>query len=329
MDDGWRNLLPATVERATGAIYHYTDPAGLLGVLEKRELWATEATGMNDLAEVRQGWDFVQRWVDGWEGDDKIAGIIASACDPEHPVRSSEGVFMCCASTRPNDANQWRLYAAGARGYSIELDADQPLAAMARSDEPPKPRTAAHSDATRRYRTTSAWAVVSPWLRVLYTDSDKEAALNGLAANAHAAWQAQVDAGFTDEEHYDIAGQEFRDGLATDVARIAQLMKSEGFAGEDEVRVIVTLFWDSCSRFRSTDNGVVRYVRLTGLPPAYPQNTVVYGKELGGAKSLPVRSVWLGPLISAQNNVRTVEALLGRNGLQAAGVYESGLPLRG
>ncbi len=68
-DELWRGLLP-TIMPATGSIYHYTSPSGLLGLVENHELWATEATGMNDLGEVRQGWDFIRSWVRGQPRDE-------------------------------------------------------------------------------------------------------------------------------------------------------------------------------------------------------------------------------------------------------------------
>lgn len=42
----------ASQDSAPGVLYHYTDAAGLLGILEYRELWATETRCMNDAQEV-------------------------------------------------------------------------------------------------------------------------------------------------------------------------------------------------------------------------------------------------------------------------------------
>ena len=281
---------------------------------------------MNDLAEVRQGWDFIRRWLRD-QPTDPIADTMRRAAGGHHPASDVEGVFMCCASTRADDANQWRLYGGAGHGYTVGLRASAPLAAMARSDErAAKGSTASGSDRPR-FRTLATTASVSPWLHVLYLADEKNAALDGLAANARADWNAIRATRFSDPEEYDAAGQEFADTVMTDLARVAQLMKSEGFAGENEVRVIVTVMFDGCSRFRPSHGGVVRYVRLTGAPAKAAAGGVVYGNELSD-KTLPVQSVRLGPLVNAQNNRRTIEALLGRNGLKAADVRVSGLPLR-
>ncbi len=50
-DDPWE---PPKVDPGT-VVYHYTSPVGLVGVMQQRELWASEATSLNDLSEVKKG----------------------------------------------------------------------------------------------------------------------------------------------------------------------------------------------------------------------------------------------------------------------------------
>lgn len=331
MDDGqWRGLLPRDVVRvASGPVYHYTDPGGLLGLVQNRELWATEATGMNDLAEVRQGWEFVREWLENQERD-WVGEAIEEACRDGHPLSRTDGIFMCCASTRGDDANQWRLYAGAGRGYAVELDSNSALAALAARQIAPVPDDS-QGGRPRKVRIVlelGTTASVSPWLHVLYRKAEKTAALDGLAKTARQAGEELRPEYFGDEESFDMACEDLRTSLMTDVARIAQLMKSEGFVGENEVRVIVTTFFDSVPQFRPTQSGVVRYIRLTGAPKDHRAPSLVYDDELGGEKYLPVTSVRLGPLIHAQNNERTIHTLLKRNGLRMADVHTSEVPLR-
>lgn len=329
IEGDWRDLLPGRViRRATGRIFHYTDPAGLLGIIERRELWATEATGMNDITEVRQGWEFVRHWVRN-QTHDVVTSAIAVACEDGHPANDVEGVFICCATTQEDDANQWRLYAHEGRGYCVELDGSVPLTAMGReSKRPGAPRPPSGSSATKAFLRLGESAVVSPWLHALYTEKAKTDALDGLVANARAEWRRREERGFADSEASEFALQELRDRVMTDTARIAQLMKPNAFTGEREVRAIVTAFLDSSSRFRATANGVVRYVRLTAAPQGHRVDALVFDDELGKRKSLPVRSVSLGPLIEAQNNERTIDALLRRNDFEGATVHRSAVHLR-
>jgi hypothetical protein len=326
MNERWPDLLPEEIRRATGSVYHYTDPAGLLGLVESHELWATEATGMNDLSEVRQGWEFIRNWLSN-EPVNSITDILRTACEDDHPASDVEGVFICSASTNSDDANQWRLYGGAGRGYAVEIRADDQLVAMSRANERSK-KSASGAARTPRFRTAGETVSVSPWLHVLYTEDEKRAALAGLVARATADWQSQ-EGGFGSFEEYDEASQWLSDEVMTDLAMTAQLMKSQGFAGESEVRVIVATFFDECSRFRATPSGVVRYVRLTGAPAGHRDGVIVYEGELGKGKFVPVQSVWIGPLINAQNNQKTVNALLGRNRLPQLPVFHSRVPLRG
>lgn len=326
-DDQWRGHLPSTIRTASGPVYHYTDSAGLLGLVENHELWATEATGMNDVAEVRQGWDFIRDWLDD-QPRDPVSDIMRRAADPahEHPASRVDGIFFSCASTRPDDANQWRLYGGAGHGYAVGIDTDIPLVAMARSESRPK-KAPRRPPGRLRFVTLGNSASVSPWLHVLYTDSEKAQALAGLLKKASNWWRSRRARGFDDEEARNLEGQEFADGLVTDLARVAQLMKSEGFEGENEVRVIATVMLDGCSRFRPTQSGVVRYLRLTGAPADYRgHEEIVYERELT-AKTIPIESVRMGPLINVQNNEQTIRALLHRNGFNGRDIHRSAVPL--
>ena len=62
----WQRAAASLIERvgkraASGAdprperLYHFTDCAGLIGIFEKRTIWASLATSLNDPSEVRYG----------------------------------------------------------------------------------------------------------------------------------------------------------------------------------------------------------------------------------------------------------------------------------
>lgn len=325
-DETWRGIIPATVRRARGTIFHYTDPGGLLGVIEKKELWATEATGMNDVAEVRQGWAFIRNWLEGQDDDDvtKIMRRIAFG-DPKDPDSEPEdgvaGAFMCCASTRGDDANQWRLYAGSGRGYSVALNASVPLAAITGGSNPRGP------SGSSMIRFVGESVEVSPWLHVIYRDSVKRTALDGLLDAGRRGWaRAKAQASSDDELEND--AEQLWELTASGLTTIAQLMKSKGFEGENEVRVVVYDPLGKSSKFRASTNGAIQYVRLAASPTKRLSHKVVYEDDLGTSKTLPLRSVRLGPLIHAQNNKATVRALLRRNGFRSVTIDESEIPLR-
>lgn len=322
-DEPWRGLLPETVKRATGSVFHYTSPAGLLGLLQNGELWATESTGMNDLAEVRQGWAFIREWLER-QSDDEAVRIMRWAAEEGGIVGALHDVYMCCASSRGDDANQWRLYAHGGRGYAVELDATTSLSAIAAQEARPTtpPRVPG-----RLYIKVTRTSSVGPWLGVLYTDADKLTALDGLLANARREVEILQTSEYLDEGHHRHSQQALEDEIAGSLASLAQLMKADGFSGENEFRAVVTTVFDGISKFRPTADGVVRYVRLTRSPAGLDSRDLVYEDE-HARREVPVLSVRSGPLLHRENGRKTLQVLLEHSGYGAATVLHSEIPLR-
>ena len=172
---------------------------------------------------------------------------------------------------------------------------------------------------------------MSPWLRVLYSPDDKAVALERLVMRMTAERQRLVEqatASGWPEEDYQVEADLLRDTHSGDLARLAQLMKSAGFEGENEVRLIAWSWWRTPG-FRATPHGVVGYIRLTQSPNQLDPSDLAYleDPEVANAKTLPIRSVRLGPLLHVQNNRGTVEALLKASGLAGVEVIESKVPL--
>jgi hypothetical protein len=250
---------------------------------------------------------------------------------------------MCCASTRVDDANQWRLYGAEGRGYAVELNPLVNLRAVVSGDRPPI-MVDSYEDAEGRAHSfvlPSDTVDVSPWLHVLYADEEKSEALAGLVDGASAELVSVAALGAragSDDGEYYRAHEDLLTIVGQDLARLAQLMKSPGFAGEDEVRVLAVDHRpeeDStrAARFRSTPFGVARYVRLSAsttvvdddTEPYIDPSATLYDDE---ERQLPMTAVRLGPRIRADNNQSTVRALLASAGYLGCAVEASGIPLR-
>src|SRR5688500_7653985 len=118
----------SALERYYGSVYHYTSAAGLLGIVSTGQLRASEASALNDLAEIELGWQAIEKCVSTAaesNGMKHVAGLIKNARrDPKHQV------FVLSGTTAGDDANQWRLYADEGKGYAIELDGSVPLAVV-------------------------------------------------------------------------------------------------------------------------------------------------------------------------------------------------------
>jgi hypothetical protein len=334
---GWRGLLPDdVVKEATSPIFHYTSADGLVGLIQSMELWATEASGMNDVAEVRQGWDYIRRWLRKESDSHSIFKLMRSTAkskkdddDSASSVRSREGIFICCASQLRDDASQWRLYGGGAKGYCVQLDPQVPFVAIARGERPPEHVGPPTFDSL--ISSARDMVPVTPWLPVLYSSHDKDLALQGLTANAMRDWEMWnrgAEGTRMTEDDFDAGMQDLRDQIGFDLGRLAQLMKSSGFSGEREVRIIATDRFVRTANFRGTAQGVVRYSRLTATTRDAAGNRVAYENELLGHKTLPVMSIRMGPLIHAENNTATIRDLLRSNGLDNSRVLSSKVPLR-
>jgi hypothetical protein len=161
------DLLPPSLV-CTGAIFHCTSAAGFLGIVENHALWATEAFGLSDVAELRHGWRFIRQWLRDQQEDEVVDRMKLHVPDEDDEVE--DAVFMCCASTVPDDASQWRLYADAARGYAIEIDPNIELSVQARMEAFPNAKPPKMYDSTAIGARLRDFAEVSPWMHVMYTD---------------------------------------------------------------------------------------------------------------------------------------------------------------
>lgn len=311
-------LLPSSIPRVSGPVFHYTSGAGLIGMVEEGVVWASEAASLNDLAEVRQGWTLIQNWLQEQPDSDAIEHLRQQAA---RPLQLPHDVFVLCASTEGDDANQWRLYADKASGYAVELNPDIELVVVSDVAETPGP------DKPTSVHPATEVAFVTPWLQVLYEPTEVQRALQELVESVESELQDLESAGPAEEE-VDNRYENFGDDSYEALAMIAHLIKRPGFAGEHEVRVIATLMWrDRHLRYRAGTHGIVGYARLTGRPQGHSSWVVFHPGSKRAKTALPLRSVRLGPLLS-EEHVSTVERLLGRRGLREVEVWTSSVPLR-
>ena len=317
-------LMPPSLREATGPVYHYTSAAGLLGLVGSRCLWASEATSLNDLAEVRHGWEVVKAWL-AKQPSSEAADLLTEMA--ENPLEEKHEVFVLSASTAGDDANQWRLYGQSGNGYAVGLDAGVALAAI--SDAPEASPTI--TSASGRRTINLGWllgesATVSPWYHVLYSEDQAAAALQELL-EATARELPTLEAAADAEEFAEL--RDVLNGKALEaLGTIAHLLKGPGFSGEREVRVVVTfLLADQHIRYRPGPNGIVSYGLLTRAGKSHPMTRVVHRSKKNSGKPLPILSVRLGPLLN-EEHISTVKRLLVGNKLKSADVKVSTVKLR-
>lgn len=313
-NDDW--MLPNSVERASGNVYHYTSRAGLLGRIEGNAFWASEYRSLNDLSEVRHGWDLIESWVDKQSPSDAV-NEIRKATEPDERPRE---VFVLSASFESDDANQWRLYAEDGSEYNIGIDTSIDLAVLkATADEPGRNKStfASFMDET---------ASVTPWLTVTYDDAKVEEHLDGIAAGIDTEFARIENTNFGgDEDGPSDAYWELRGATFSAIATVAALSKPRGFRGEAEARAIATLpHGRRHYRFRTGAAGVFPFVPLVSRPEDSFRTVVALDAN---NLPLPVESVMLGPRLR-EENINSVELLLQSTGYSDSKlVSKSAVPL--
>ena len=308
-----------------GPVHHYTSGDGLLQIVSKGQLRVSEASSLNDLAEVKLGWKAIEKWLaanaENSAGANSLKDLLKSSCrDPTHQV------FILSGTTAGDDANQWRLYADQGRGYAIELDGAAPLGVV--SLEPAKDK----SD-RQAFGKITEFAIVGPWLRVLYGEQDLAVAMKKAAdfAELDVKRIEAIDCAEAREREF----EGLREDLTEELATIAHLHKSSGFSGETEVRVVVRFLWfGKHVGYHASRYGIAGHVYLVGAGDiADSPRRVITAPSMANAGSpgfrhpLAITGVRLGPLVKKRNR-KTIQGLLGFYGLGGAAVTRSQVPLR-
>lgn len=303
------HVLPSGVR-----VFHYTSAAGLMGIFQSGTAWATEASGLNDVAEVVEGRRHVAACIDQLpvgELRDELTSALNHVYEANGPGPSD--VFVLSASLQEDDANQWRLYADHGRGFCIEFDTHVPLTVRARTElanaEPPDPGTGNLNLGFMR-----DVSYVSPWSRVLYHEEERSLAFTNLLEWAEGAYDLAANADWAGPESGDLPPlQVLNYEMSRAIASLTRCIKGPGFAGEAEARIHVSSLWgDHHAHFRHGADGIVRHYELmASIPSAQDAHRVTLWTD---ADPLPIRSVRLGPAQRFELVEPAMRSLLSRCG---------------
>jgi hypothetical protein len=306
-----------------GPVFHYSSAAGLLGMVSSGTVWASEASSLNDLAEVRQGWEAIRRVLPTLPGGEGRELLESHA---EQPLSGRHEVFVFSASTAGDDANQWRLYAEGGRGYVLELDGRVRLAPLSVIPAPERPKDGKGFGGLNVGLLFRNAALVTPWLHVIYEDHEVRAALTELIGLIETEQRELLSS--PTEEDYAVGRSLLRDESYSALTTLANLIKSPGFSGENEVRVVTTFFLNGDQvNYRPGSNGIVGYATLTAGPDGYTSGLLRPELDAPVPTRLPLSSVRTGPLLS-EEHTNTLRGFLDRHELDGVAISHSTVPLR-
>jgi hypothetical protein len=121
----------ATIDRILGTqppdyLYHYTSPAGLIGIAEKKVIWATHYRFLNDRLELKHAESLLREHLLDLRGQTTgtnitvavIEGALARL-DPLLQEQTPEDIFVVSLTKHKNQLSQWRAYCPPGGGYSI------------------------------------------------------------------------------------------------------------------------------------------------------------------------------------------------------------------
>lgn len=113
-----------TAERISRPLYHYTDAAGLQGIIANREMWFTNIFHQNDPSELGHGIKMACAEL-------RAAGVAGGPIVQLFCERMIDGLirqvgvvfvyFTTSFSRHCDDINQWRVYADNGRGFALGL----------------------------------------------------------------------------------------------------------------------------------------------------------------------------------------------------------------
>lgn len=123
------NTLFSDEPSPDGLLYHYTSQPGLLGIIQSRQIWATNLLFLNDPMELNYAIQLVQNNIDKIKETlpQKDAKFVSEFSEHLNEInyadtQSFEAIYVCSFSENGNQLSQWRGYCPDGSGFSIGFD---------------------------------------------------------------------------------------------------------------------------------------------------------------------------------------------------------------
>lgn len=235
-------------------LFHYTSPAGLIGIAQTKKLWATNTRFLNDLREMEHAVDYVRVAI----GTRLNSQMLKDAyLEPERRLLQEMSqragslaaeVFVASLTEMRDQLSQWRAYCPPAGGYAIGIPSRQ-LMAMA--------------------------VAQGYYLTPCVYDQERQAAIAGELVDQHVSqYRHQIITGEDPAQ----ARQSIVYKFAQDVSRYGPIMKHRSFHEEREWRIVSPPYWigDPRITYRAGKNTVIPYCEFSLINPQHP-NLVILG----------------------------------------------------
>lgn len=273
-------------------LYHYTTQTGLLGIINGREIWASNLSYLNDAREFRHAVDIVREELSEMthhcvqEHEIDRIGVLSAALKGQF---YRDEVFVCSFSADGDVLSQWRAYGGGASGFAIGFSGS--------------------------FLRKACEAFDANLVPVLYDEDEKRALVRRLLDEAFGYVQKACRKGGAERRLLIIAEQQrFRWNLL----RFAPLLKHKSFSEENEWRIVLAKYkvserYSERFDYRAGSSMLIPYVRI-------PLNSRKH--------SFNIREVIVGPTPHPDESTQSLVGLLAMRKLNRTTVRTSETPYR-
>lgn len=275
-----------------GHLYHYTGPAGVVGILNSRTLWAGRPADMNDSTEQMLVHSYARNLLAGLRfptrsfGEGMVQYARELLDEPEAFRFALSRAYTVSLSSERDSLEQWRAYAPRSGGVALGFSSEH-LGNVA----------------------ADQGFLLAP---CAYDEASHREIVRQIVVHHLAVWQNRMP---LDTHRQGISSHLVRD-LIADLERFAPLLKHPSFSAEREWRLISPLVGEGAAaqfvHIPATD-GIKQYRTFSLLTPTHPRIPdnpagvgIVIGGPLGGQQGFrPIIGPSLNPL-AMQEVVRTL-----------------------
>ncbi len=127
-DSAYVSNLLSSESWSNGIVWHYTDAAGLTGIIRENVLRASSTAFMNDHQELRTGTDLLQGLLShhGPNLDSRVVEDVQKmVCSAT--IQDRYKTFVVCACKDANNLTMWRNYTGPDVGFAVGLSPNKAL----------------------------------------------------------------------------------------------------------------------------------------------------------------------------------------------------------
>jgi hypothetical protein len=304
---------------APAAVWHYTSLGGLLGIVERKQIYATDIRYLNDREEFVHAQAFVDQVVGELDEVDENRWHARQAAKGFTEGLYSRGVlsptylqiFVASFSTAEDQLSQWRAYSRGSTGVSLGFDLRNLLLDIPTStlsvfaqciyDDHKKRELIAHSIKKFAKDTSDIWKQIG--------DQNLQSQLLQKLKLANPNWsetRAIEELRTSQKEWIDTEIEKIGALLAVDLLTLGGLLKHSSFKEEQEWRLVLPMKVDSAPKvhsrcFRTNATTLIPYVEFDLAKAGDP---------------LPLTSLILGPGSEPEISIEAARSFLAAKNLK-------------